>query len=145
MSGFYAQLDVYVDRPQKDNKTVTRATKQATNAPKEEKTIKNKNINKALGFIEASALYANKVVGSYTGNALAENNTKQILSIAGSAIGGLILASNPIGAVVGASIAIAKSGIDYAVNMINVQQQAQYKQSLLGKPTTSGSRWGGKL
>jgi len=148
MASFYAQL--VVENPPAEEATELaapkvrrqRTIKSKAKKIKEEK-VKPKRYGKIVGMIGASVIYANSKVGQYTGNRLQTTNTNTLLGL-GVAVGVGILSGHPAIAAVGTGLTLAKGAIDLEINQINSSQQSTYKRSLIGSPTTSGSRWGGK-
>lgn len=150
MAGFYAQLVVnnpITTENQTQNYAIAKRTSASSNDNKVVKAktepYKRKNYSKIVGTIGASILYANSKVGEYTGNHLQTSNTNALLGTA-ITVGVGILAGHPVMAGVGLGLMVAKGAIDVGIKQINSQQESTYRRSLVGSPTTSGSRWGGK-
>lgn len=152
MASFYAQLivnesETSTSEGSKFNGTSSKTStgypiKKPTKASPPSINVR-KIATKAFGTIGASILYANSKVGEYTGNHLQTSNTNALLGTA-ITVGVGILAGHPVMAGVGLGLMVAKGAIDVGIKQINSQQESTYRRSLVGSPTTSGSRWGGK-
>ena len=136
MAGHYAEFVVNLNNIGGDNKPkFSRAREQR----QEENNYRA--IRGTIAVVAKSVSVVNNQVGAYTGNKVKQQNIKQGIAIATSIAVSVINPSLGVAMLAGNTI---DSSIGYMTNMINTQQETTYKTSLVGKMSTSGSRWRGE-
>lgn len=141
MGSFYADIRVTYDKVELERQRTSSISPRI----KKSKISTNTNlIGKAISFASGKVLTTPSIVlskvGSYTGNKIQTSNIN-----ANFKIGAYALAAN-----INPYIAVGKFAIDSIINItdfnirqINSQQETDYRTSLIGKSSTSNSRWRG--
>ena len=136
MAGHYAEFVVNLNN-------IGGETKPKFSKAREQKQAEDnyRSIRGTIAVVAKSVSVVNNQVGAYTGNKVKQQNIRQGIGIATAlavsainpGLGIAMLTGNPI-----------ESTVSYMTNMINTQQETTYKTSLVGKMSTSGSRWRGE-
>ena len=136
MAGHYAEFVVNLNNIGGDNKP-------KFSKAREQKQEENnyRAIRGTIAVISKSASIINNQVGAYTGNKVKQQNIRQGIGIATAIAVSVINPSLGVTMLAGNTI---DNTVSYITNMVNTQQETTYKTSLVGKMSTSGSRWRGE-
>lgn len=136
MAGHYAEFVVNLNNIGGDNKPKFSKAREQRQEENNYRAIRG-----TIAVVAKSVSVVNNQVGAYTGNKVKQQNIKQGIAIATSIAVSVINPSLGVAMLAGNTI---DSTIGYMTNMINTQQETTYKTSLVGKMSTSGSRWRGE-
>lgn len=136
MAGHYAEFVVNLNNIGGENKPKFSKAREQRQEENNYRAIRG-----TIAVVAKSVSVVNNQVGAYTGNKVKQQNIRQgigiataiAVSVVNPTLGVTMLASNTI-----------DSAIGYMTSMINTQQETTYKTSLVGKMSTSGSRWRGE-
>lgn len=133
----YARVDYHINNLKVGK---TRRPKGSRNKIKDQ----NRKARSAIQLVGSTILQSSQMLatkaGNYTGNKIKKENIKAVSKVGSYA---LAIAVNVYAGVAYTLLDITNTVVDYNINSINSIQESNYKNSYLGNPTTSNSRWRG--
>lgn len=133
---YYASVTVNVIEPNSKTSKTSPKKKKGNTTPKGYKAARS-----VVSTGIAVATVANSAVGAYTKNKMRQNNISTGLTLAGLVA---TTAFNPLAGGIAIASYVGNAIVSAVINDVNSTQESNFRQSLRGRPTTSGSRWGGK-
>lgn len=136
----YARIDFNINNIKQSRKKGLKKIKGNQNKISNQKKITSYGIGLASrSFLQGLQMVTTKV-GSYTGNKVQTRNMNTSIKYTGYMITATI---NPYLAIGKAALDLLENTVDYNIRQINSQQETDYRTSLIGKSSTSNSRWRG--